>query len=130
VLGLFLLAKGWEARRRITAALVLEHATTRTGGLEPVAGRESPSDDAGDSDSPHEEGIRDTRTALIRMEQIRDRTLGEMGPFQQLRSDVDRQFFLNGLSSEPRLVWPWWDMASRTSPLFSAARYYWPAPHF
>ena len=100
-LGTFLMAKGFAARREITAALLEENATTPSswGRPEPVALSSAMAAPAGAApDPPPVEPIHDSKTAQLRIDEIKGRTLYQMGPYQQLPVDgQERQHFLNGM---------------------------------
>lgn len=97
LLGMFMVVKGILARAEITAVLLEENATTPTGSGNPnaVAGA-APDAPAFKTDEPIGP-INSARTARIRMEEIKFRTLGVEGPYQQLALER-RQWFLNGLT--------------------------------
>jgi hypothetical protein len=94
-LGGFLLVKGFAASRMITAALLEEDATAPST----LVLATTPADaDAAPARPPHER-IRDARSAQLRIDEIKGRTLHQMGPFQKLPYEGgERQTFLNGLA--------------------------------
>jgi hypothetical protein len=92
-LGAFLVLRGILARMEITAALLDENATTpSTPPAERVA-EERPKFDPGMPTQP----INDAKTARIRIDEIKYRTLAN-GGYQALPfAGEERQWFLNGL---------------------------------
>ena len=111
LLGLFMVVKGIMARNEITAVLLEENATTPTGAGNPAAAAAQPPpaaaavEGAAPDAVPHGTfetdepigPIKDARTARIRMDEIKFRTLTTEGPYQQLPMDR-RQWWLNGMT--------------------------------
>jgi hypothetical protein len=111
LLGLFMVVKGILARAEITAVLLEENATTPTGAGNPAAAAQpasgavaavagaapdAPAPGVFETDEPIGP-IKNARTARIRMEEIKFRTLTTEGPYQQLPLDR-RQWWLNGMT--------------------------------
>ena len=88
--GLFLSWKGVLARREITAELLDEYATTPSASGRPNPGDPPPTD---------VEPIHDARTALLRIEEIKNNLHNRVGRWQQIPDDSpDRQWFINGMA--------------------------------
>jgi hypothetical protein len=106
-LGVFLVIKGLQARAEITAALEEEDATTPSGGGPRPAQTPSGAAEAASDRPPAPvfevtepvQPIRSARTAQLRIDEIKTRTLKTVGPYQKLPVDSpERQWFLNGLT--------------------------------
>jgi hypothetical protein len=92
-LGLFLAFKGVLARMEITAALLEENATTPSNVAPDAPPGDRPKFDPGVPMQP----INDAKTARIRIDEIKFRTLAN-GGYQALPfGGEERQWFLNGL---------------------------------